>query len=45
VRREGETVEEFEERQHEHDQAQERRRGGFGESTETVTLEGGGRRV
>ncbi|GAA5835576.1 hypothetical protein JCM5353_000898 [Sporobolomyces roseus] len=45
IRREGETVEEFEERQHEHDQAQERRRDGFGESTETVTLEGGGRRV
>ncbi|GAA5836668.1 hypothetical protein JCM3766R1_006984 [Sporobolomyces carnicolor] len=47
VRRPGETVEEFEERQHEHDQAEERRRAGnaFGESTETVTLEGGGRRL
>lgn len=47
IRRPGESVEEFEERQHEHDQEQERRRGGngFGESTETVTLEGGGRRV
>ncbi|GAA5982086.1 hypothetical protein JCM5350_000639 [Sporobolomyces pararoseus] len=47
VRRPGETVEEFEERQHEHDQAEERRRAAqaFGESTETVTLEGGGRRV
>ncbi|GAA5938338.1 uncharacterized protein JCM15063_000706 [Sporobolomyces koalae] len=48
VRRPNETVEEFEERQHEHDQAEERRRRtqqGFGESTETVTLEGGGRQV
>ncbi|GAA5898564.1 uncharacterized protein JCM6883_003353 [Sporobolomyces salmoneus] len=48
VRRPGETVEEFEERQHEHDQAEERRRraeNAFGESTETITLEGGGRRL
>ncbi|GAA6020368.1 hypothetical protein JCM11491_000327 [Sporobolomyces phaffii] len=48
VRRPGETVEEFEERQHEHDQQQQQddnARFGRGESTETVTLEGGGRRV
>ncbi|GAA6014143.1 hypothetical protein JCM10207_006111 [Rhodosporidiobolus poonsookiae] len=43
VRREGETAEEFEQRQHEADQAAERRRAA--ESTETVTLGGGGGRV
>ncbi|GAA5824495.1 hypothetical protein JCM10212_000302 [Sporobolomyces blumeae] len=49
IRRPGETVEEFEQRQHEHDLERDRRAGsrgdGFGESTETVTLEGGGARI